>query len=703
MSDELTVALSKHHFNDGSQIFSDSELRLKHKNFIYAKNGSGKSTLTKFLKTNTDVAIKENNVDVLAFRGFEYVLDDNNKLNAVVLGEKNVTVQKQIDALDIQLEKLNEDKTKLESERKVTTNQAKSQKDKIDTFKTHSARDIKNSLAVPDYNKVKFSVDIKNSQVLSENELNEKREVLKEQEKPKIRNISYTHIVWSDYLNSVNDIIGSGISKPDVIPGLSENPSDDKGKFARQGMRIHDHEPNETCAFCGNVISEDRWELLLSYFSDEYQRLDRRINKGIDTLREMQKTINQTLLPDESQFYEKFKSDINQLVLNIGEKRREQNDFINVLINSLRDKQNNMAVGVPNLNITIPSEIDDYFTQLNNIVEQSNDYTTHINQEKNKAKEVIRLHEVAQRLDDFHYEKENQQLISFKEAETTKNVELQALEKNIVSKNSEKKKLISQTQNVQIIVDKINDKLSKFGHTEIQLVFEGKGNKGIYRIENENNKRRDIDEISTGEKNVIAFLYFINSIEKSDNGKRQLIIFDDPMNSNDDTMQYLIIMELQKLIKNIGENYVLILTHSTHFYLNIKFRVKYNSNNFYHLNKNGKQSIFKRIEQEEEDFSTNYDQLWDELKFLYIQDKVAFMLNPIRRILETFIKFNNISPADFYQENEGAKKLFDVNSHSIDDLEWDLNGKTKEEVMQIVKTLFNRVSTDAHFENHWKI
>lgn len=55
------------------------------------------------------------------------------------------------------------------------------------------------------------------------------------------------------------------------------------------------------------------------------------------------------------------------------------------------------------------------------------------------------------------------------------------------------------------------------------------------------------------------------------------------MNSNDDTMQYLIITELQKILKDTEKNELgqdmdtkfkndikVIMTHNNHFYLNVK-------------------------------------------------------------------------------------------------------------------------------------
>lgn len=196
------------------------------------------------------------------------------------------------------------------------------------------------------------------------------------------------------------------------------------------------------------------------------------------------------------------------------------------------------------------------------------------------------------------------------------------------------------------------------------------------------------------------------------------------MNSNDDTMQYLIITELQKLYQgknrekfNPVSDYFICLTHNAHFYLNVQpqgyFKEKkkdpndetklievskYDKNNFFWIT-NGK---FHRIMSEKEDLTTHYEILWMELKSLYESDLLNSMLNSMRRIIETYTKFNKINPQKFYKDKEEQQKLFNVNSHSIDDLSAELVGKTKEETLNLFLQLFIDNDAEAHFNSYWK-
>ena len=107
---------------------------------------------------------------------------------------------------------------------------------------------------------------------------------------------------------------------------------------------------------------------------------------------------------------------------------------------------------------------------------------------------------------------------------------------------------------------------------------------------------------------------------------------------------------------------------------------------------------------DEDDFKTSYESLWIELKLLYEYDVTSadMLLNPIRRIIETFTKFNALDKTNFCNEVSGAKKLFDVNSHSIDDIEAELNGKTKQEVIQMFYDCFAKNDYENHFLKYWK-
>ena len=279
---------------------------------------------------------------------------------------------------------------------------------------------------------------------------------------------------------------------------------------------------------------------------------------------------------------------------------------------------------------------------------------------------------------------------------------------------------LSKTRSEEKLANNINKKLRNYVSFELEHIGKNKNlNQGYYRIRNKapfSEKYREIDTLSKGEKNIIGFLYFIEKLnEYREIDLDKIIIFDDPMDSNDDTMQYIIITEIQELMKIIDKSKenskLIIMTHNAHFYINIKYNRLYQDgidrygkeklcDRFIRLEKIEQKVVKKTLNSEGEDFSTNYELLWKELRFLFDNNKPNLMLNSIRRIIETFTKFNRTN--NFFGENREAQKLFNVNSHSIDDLEAELNGKNKEDIIKLMKDCFINNNAETHFKTCWK-
>lgn len=305
--------------------------------------------------------------------------------------------------------------------------------------------------------------------------------------------------------------------------------------------------------------------------------------------------------------------------------------------------------------------------------------------------------------------------------------------------------MIKQTKNEEILANKINLclKSSWIESFKLKLIPNTLNQwNGFYKIEWFDWCIRDINKLSTWEKNIIAFLYFIFKLESPENTtKNKIIIFDDPMNSNDDTMQYLIISKIQELYTNNSllkdNDKFLLLTHNIHFYLNVRpyynsfddDRIKkynnkinkhnesieneedklkedltyYEKNGYYKLNLNWNCSEIMRIKNKDDDYKSNYHALWDDLIYLYENNRTSSMINNCRRILETYINFHNLNSQDFYKNNKEAQKLFNVNSHFIDDFEIDFNSNSREQIIALLKWVFKNNEWDKHFDRYFKI
>ncbi|CAL7874272.1 AAA family ATPase [Fusobacterium necrophorum] len=81
-------------------VFEDKELEINRNiTFIFGKNGTGKSTIAKLIEE------QEKGYDVRIFNGFDGVISENGELNAVILGEENTQIQKEISEKEKEIEK----------------------------------------------------------------------------------------------------------------------------------------------------------------------------------------------------------------------------------------------------------------------------------------------------------------------------------------------------------------------------------------------------------------------------------------------------------------------------------------------------------------------------------------------------------------------------------------------------------------------
>lgn len=719
------IDLEQIKFEDSeTPLFEGKELELSPKNFIFARNGSGKSTLSKAIYNQ-----KQTEFDVYVFNGFDSLIGENENLDAFSLAvnasEKEAEIKELEDKITrteqylslvkkLLVEKSYEDEEPtLYDERSEKRKLFNEQDKKIQNFYKNSARAISlktDPIIVENpksYNKNIFESEITNACRLGETDINLYKKIL--QSIPKeITPISENEINFENYLKAVNEIISSKVVER-VFIGRLDNQR--KINFAKEGLEIHKEE--NICSFCGNELSDTVLTELDKYFSaDEVKDLQNRIEVGKEKIANLLNEIETNVKISTDDFFPDLKEEVEKEIERINESRTEQRSYLEILLKTLEQKESNLFVESNELKLTVPNNVN--YSEINKLIEIHNQNVLDIKNKQKEARDAIRYHEIKLLLEDFQYDVEIERITVLKSEKEEKELvysqkedEKKELEQNIAEYRSQVDKLKPKAEKQAI--ERINKKLRLKVSWELDHV--GNENLGYYRIK-EGDKYRSVKQLSTGEKNVIAFLYFIERLEEVKEGrkKNKIIVFDDPMSSNDDKMQYLIIWELQKLYQNkdrdkfdSNRDIMVVLTHNVHFYLNVQphgyfkdedGRTKYDKNNFYRIDHHA----FIKISTEKEDFKTSYEALWVELKDLYECSHELSMLNTMRRIIETFMKFNALKQDIFYQDNEQYLKLFNVNSHGIDDP----SAVQYTESIDEMRDLFYQIFKDNHYEEHFK-
>ncbi|ASV95476.1 AAA family ATPase [Enterococcus hirae] len=710
------------------QVFKDNELSgLKEKNFFYGKNGTGKSTLCQVINEQLG-----REFDVRVFQGFESVIGEDEKLNSIVLGESNKLVQKEIDSKleiisenEVQAIKKNEllkslkgfdevEKSPFLSQYEKSQDDVRKKEDEIGLLYQKCAGEITSEFNLArNYSRKNFRNDIPISRKLTEDEYKKSLAIYETTEKRKIIEREFPSISFESYCKSVNEIIESKVNAI-VIKELKENSL--KRSFAEEGLKIHNE--GDKCAFCGGEVTAERIVELESVFNTkEVFRLQDRIKQGIAKIEECIDILSNIDILNASDFYSHLDTEkVNSRLIDI---KKEQMNFLKECKMQLEKKEKELFISMDSFEMKIPLSFTTIQKDLNELIKSHNEFSNDIEKSKSEAKRKLILHRVAEKCEQMGTERLQGELATLKKTSTDLKKILsdeiekiesdkRKIESEIIEQRKELKQLQEKIKNPEIIIKNINEKISKSGKKNLELKYIESGKH--YKIINKDGSTRNIQEISTGEKNIIAFLYFIGSLDSPEleTGKPKIIVLDDPMNSNDDTMQYLIISEIEKLYsrKNLFKHFIL-LTHNSHFYLKVTFgrRVRrdgknpYEMDNFVRMINDGNLTSFKYLKHKNEDFTTQYGSLWKELKFLYDNDKKDFMCNTIRRIIETYVVFNGVSG----NKDAESKMLFNTNSHytEIGDLETDINGYSKEDIIGLMRKFFKQNNAEVHFNNYW--
>lgn len=710
-----------------NKLFKTEKILLDKKlNFIYGKNGSGKSSLTKLLldEYNSD------NIKVVAFQGFESIIGENDILNAIILGENNKKIEAQISEKNNMKMELKKQIGDLEETIDTNVKESKGfQKQSIDKsirelnrnkeqFFTDVAREITNLYDKKlvenprSYNKSSVITESSQAKVIPETEVGNLVDIIYAQESNRIDLISPDNFISPhDYIKDINELLGLCVEEKSAIVVESNK----EREYLKKGLDLH--KPGDKCKFCGNTVSEVRYTAIKNYFdADEVKAISSRL----DCLKEQVKNYITKLRLIDLDFNNvdvSFKDKIQKNILLLKGEVSKALDGFRAIQDAL-EKKNPFQVVEP-IYIDKVIVFDTLINNINIDIEGFNSLQENLQEEQNEAKRKLRLHHIAINLSDNEYLQITAKLTAATHESKVLENDINNIKSNIIkieddvfNIENEISKLISQTQSTERLVININEKLKDI--TNFSLVLQCNDDIEYYEVINRNGDIRPINQLSTGEKNLIAFLYFIESLETEENRQQsKIIVFDDPMNSNDDTVQYFILEELNKIMKKYNRegssDIFVLLTHNLFFYQGLIHDIinsrnlevnPYEKSNFYKLVKIEDIVDIYQINSKSDDFLNTYDGLWYELALLYSIDKPRMMLNPIRRIVETFIIFNGAD--DFYKNSRDSKRLFNVNSHGTIEFDVDIVGMSKDDLIDRMKRLFIDNNYETHFNKHWK-
>lgn len=530
----------------------------------------------------------------------------------------------------------------------------------------YTIRNIQNDIKKVQNDKIK---------ALADETIEKNKSLIKEDIKQDIKTLAEQKPNFEKYFLEVKELISKKIkpSKP-IQDLLNDNLLQE---WVRKG-RDHHENKRETCAFCGNPISEDLWEKLDEHFSKESEELRNKIKSKIADLENKKNALDSFILFSEKDFYSTSQENIKKLLEDWKILKDTYKKNIEELISQLKKRLEDIFNDVELENINdISDDILELIQKINSLIAINN--STSLTHEKNKknARIELRLSEIAKFLKDIDYEKK---IKAIDEAEIDK--ESKEKDKNelgtVIREQKENiRQLQTQLRDETKGAELVNEYLERFfGFNGFKLVALDEDSGVKYKILRNGLEAKNLSE---GECSLISFCYFIGKIkDKLDDevSQNNLILYiDDPISSLDSNHIYFIFSLIEHIItKPKKYKQLFISTHNLDFLKYIKRLTVSKDELMYFLiemeqKQNDKRSKLTIMPKHLEKYTTEFNYLFNEIYKLYKEvrgdrarqiensyNQFYNIPNNIRKFLEYYLFYkypNSDSPLD------NLDKLFD--------------------------------------------
>jgi wobble nucleotide-excising tRNase len=424
-------------------------------------------------------------------------------------------------------------------------------------------------------------------------------------------------------------------------------------QWMRQGHDAYTEHADGRCPYCRRKLEDDFEQTVVDSFDDIYQKNLTCLDEFLALYR---KTANDLFVPLETLPSEVYpKVDIKPLT----DKLAVLKAAIQSNIEAIRGKQEEPAKVVTLTNTaSILVEIKEIITGFNILIDTNNAVVDAGPKKRAECTETA-FSLLAFRLKDI--------IAAYKKSDADLAVEIDGLEKEIQAHTDtlerigvELKSARSDTVETETAKDSINLMLRDSGMQGFSLEPKA-GIDHVYEV-----RRPDAsiaDNLSEGEKNFIAFLYFYHLVygSTSEDGetKDKIVVIDDPVSSMDSSSLFIVstlVRQMIEICRNNADNrnrtvegnfikQIFILTHNAYFHREVTYSYvpKYEYVSFYLIRKLDSKSSIKLSDDVNPKIPTermnvnpvknSYAALWDEYK--EVRSAIPLM-NVIRRILEYY-------------------------------------------------------------------
>lgn len=384
------------------------------------------------------------------------------------------------------------------------------------------------------YNVAKLEDELKkvtqNNQLANE-QLVELKALLKEETK-QIPHISeFSCPSFEDINQRIKAIVEQQIMSSGKIEELVRNAI--ANKWVEEGCKLH--EGKKTCLFCGGEITNNRWAELERHYDEATRKLKDKAETEIVWLEELIQVAKDLYKISPEKYYQHFKVEVEDINKDMDKVREKLFTALNGILQQVKEKLADIHSTPSYIEYAFElSDLNAIYSRIENLEKSATEYGAKLKQEQSKTQEKLRLSEVARFKEETGY---SQAVESIAYKERTANG-LKALkekkESQIHQLESEIQAKERLRQNEEEGAKRVNSILQNyFGHRFIELrAVKHQNGEGVYfDVFRQDKKAYNLSE---GERNLVAFAYFVaklNDIETSP--QKPIIWIDDPISSLD--------------------------------------------------------------------------------------------------------------------------------------------------------------------------
>ena len=568
-------------------------------NILYGRNYSGKTTLSRIFRTIETKLLPRNyekiefevvdsqlntitESNLASFQGkirvfnedfvrehLRFLIDPAAEIEPfAILGAENAQIQEKIDALEVEIGsneegnetglcKLAKDaqdkKKKIEDESARAHGSYEEQLTKKATDRKIGIKYNSDKFGDQNYNKPKLIDDI--DYVLSDkySELSQEQKIecektIKETVKPAVTTLISEALNFTSFCDRATLLLSREIVSSNKIKELLVDVA--LNEWVKCGADLLDGK--HICAFCGNPISDSRWNEIHSHFDEESKKLERELQNLIDEIDcEKEKFAQPFSLIKQDDFYQAYSDNYQEFLTSRGEYFKAYKEALTSISDQLETRKKQITVAVdfnkPQFDDNL---LENIISDFNKIIEQNNNYANSLGTKKRQAQKLLRLDAVSEfckTIKIMDLQKKLSELEKATAIATDSSIKY-AIQLSQKRKELEetKRQLNDEEEGARRVNQYLND---YFGHRFITLVAEAidddekhirfkimRGDKPAYNL-------------SEGECSLIAFCYFMAKLEDVEtNGTKPIIWVDDPISSLDSNHIYFVYSLLSSLI-----------------------------------------------------------------------------------------------------------------------------------------------------------